>query len=147
METYKKFNLIYKEQIKKKKSTFPVVQKFIEIMIKHRINKIFKIIGAAAAAANLLWEFKIADKKEASEIKSKKGKVSLVKFIANCIFSLSSLNPGAIIFTNPGMKISIRMVVTNRKKTNKYLVKTSFLKENNKHKKIEPFVPHHWINT
>mgnify|MGYP001166572835 FL=1 len=28
-----------KKQIKKKKSTFPVVQKFIEIMIKHRINK------------------------------------------------------------------------------------------------------------
>ena len=64
-------------------------------------------------------EFKIADKKEARQIKSKKGKVSLVKFIANCIFSLSSLKPGAIIFTNPGMKISIKMVVNKRKKTNK----------------------------
>ena len=42
-------------------------------VIKHNINKIFKIIGAAAAAANLLWEFNIADKKDARQINSKKG--------------------------------------------------------------------------
>ena len=39
---------------------------------------IFKIIGAAAAAANLLLEFKIPEKKEANVTKSKKGKVILV---------------------------------------------------------------------
>ena len=65
----------------------------------------FKIIGAADAAANLLWEFKIAAKKEAMLMKNKKGKVILVRFIAIFIFSKSPAKPGAIIDTNPGIKI------------------------------------------
>ena len=44
-------------------------------------------MGAAEAAANLLCEFKIAEKNEAKEIKNKKGNVILVKFVANSIFS------------------------------------------------------------
>ena len=56
-----------------------------KIILKHRyiihceknndpINITFNIIGAAAAAANLLYEFSIAPKKEAKHIKNKKGK-------------------------------------------------------------------------
>ena len=56
----------------------------------------FKIIGDADAIANLLWEFKIAEKKDAKLINSKKGKVILVKVIANSIFWKSSSKPGAI---------------------------------------------------
>ena len=44
------------------------------------------MIGAADAAANLLWEFKIAEKKEAKQTNIKKGNVILVKEIANSIF-------------------------------------------------------------
>ena len=80
----------------------------------------FNIIGAAAAAANLLWEFKIAEKKDAKQIKNKKGKVILVKFIATSIFSKSPTNPGAIIETNTGMKIST-MIVKNNNPKNKRL--------------------------
>ena len=76
----------------------------------------FKIIGAAAAAANLLCEFKIAEKKDAKQIKNKKGKVILVKFIATVIFSKSPTNPGAIIETNVGIKISIIIVKNNKPK-------------------------------
>jgi hypothetical protein len=50
----------------------------------------FKIMGAAEATANLLWEFKIAAKNEARLIKNKKGKVIRVKFIANSIFFRSA---------------------------------------------------------
>ena len=35
------------------------------------IKIIFNIIGAAAAAANLLYEFNMAEKKEAKQIKKK----------------------------------------------------------------------------
>ena len=56
----------------------------------------FKIIGAAAAAANLLWEFNIDDKKEDKLMKIKKGKVILVKKIVRSSFSEFSLKPGAI---------------------------------------------------
>ncbi len=65
----------------------------------------FKIIGDAEAAANLLCEFKIAEKKEAKLTKNKNGKVIRVKFIAKSIFSKSLTNPGAIIETNTGIKI------------------------------------------
>ena len=51
----------------------------------------FKIIGAAAAAANLLCEFRIAEKKDAKQMKNKKGKVILVKFTATVIFSKSPI--------------------------------------------------------
>ena len=47
----------------------------------------FSMIGAADAIANLLWEFKKKEKNEAKLINNKKGKVILVKVIANCIFS------------------------------------------------------------
>ena len=77
------------------------------------------MIGAAAAAANLLCEFKIAEKNEAKQIKNKKGKVILVKLIANSIFSKSPTNPGAIIDTNAGMKISIIIVKNNSPKKRK----------------------------
>ena len=70
----------------------------------------FKIIGAAAAAANLLCEFRIAEKNDAKQIKNKKGKVILVKFIAIVIFSKSPTNPGAITETNEGIKISTIIV-------------------------------------
>ena len=69
-----------------------------------------------AAAANLLCEFKIAEKNEAKQIKNKKGKVILVKLIASSIFSKSPTNPGAIIETNAGMKISIIIVKNNNPK-------------------------------
>ena len=64
----------------------------------------FRIIGAAAAAANLLCEFRIAEKNDAKQIKNKKGNVILVKFVANSIFSKSPTNPGAIIETNAGLE-------------------------------------------
>jgi hypothetical protein len=76
----------------------------------------FRIIGAAAAAANLLCEFKIAEKNDAKQIKNKKGKVILVKFIAIVIFSKLPTNPGAIIDTNAGIKISIIIVRNNNPK-------------------------------
>ncbi len=40
--------------------------------INTNIKTIFNIIGAAAATANLLWEFKIAEKNDAKQIKNKK---------------------------------------------------------------------------
>ena len=67
----------------------------------------FKIIGDAEAAANLLCEFKIAEKKEAKLTKSKNGNVILVKLIVVSSLSTLSLNPGAIKNTNPGINISI----------------------------------------
>jgi hypothetical protein len=76
----------------------------------------FKIIGAADAAANLLCEFKIAEKKDAKLIKNKNGKVILVKFIAISILSTSSTNPGAIIDTKEGIKISTIRTKKNRPK-------------------------------
>ena len=56
----------------------------------------FKIIGAAEATANLLCEFKIAEKNDAKLIKNKKGNVILVKLINNSIFWISPVKPGAI---------------------------------------------------
>ena len=46
---------------------------------KINIKKIFNMIGAAAAIANLLWEFKIAEKKEATLMNNRNGKVNLVR--------------------------------------------------------------------
>ena len=69
------------------------------------IKMIFKMIGAADAAANLLWEFSIAAKNDAIHINSKKGKVILVRDIAKFILLVSSTKPGAIIDTNAGIKI------------------------------------------
>jgi len=44
-------------------------------------------MGAAAAAANLLYEFSIAPKKEAKHIKNKNGKVILLKSTESFNFS------------------------------------------------------------
>ena len=51
------------------------------------INNIFKIIGAADAIANLLWELRIALKKEDKLTKKRNGKVILVKTIVASSFS------------------------------------------------------------
>ena len=88
------------------------------------INTKFKIIGAADAAANLLWEFSIAEKKEDKLTNNKKGKVILVKSIASLIFSLSSTNPGAIKPTTTGIKISAIKTNVNKLTNNK--LKISF---------------------
>ena len=57
----------------------------------------FNIIGAAAAAANLLLELRIAEKKEDRLTNNKNGKVILVNSIANSNLISFSINPGAII--------------------------------------------------
>ena len=79
----------------------------------------FKIIGAAEAIANLLWEFKIAEKKDAKLINNKKGNVILVKVTANSIFCESPSNPGAIRNTNNGINISIISTKKNNAKTSR----------------------------
>ena len=78
------------------------------------IKTTFRIIGAAAAAANLLCEFKIAEKKDARLIKNKKGNVILVRSIAIFNFSKSLENPDAIILIKAGMNISIIKIVKNK---------------------------------
>ena len=87
------------------------------------IKTIFNTIGAAEAAANLLCEFKIAPKKEDKLTNNKKGKVILVKVVANSNFLISSTKPGAINPTKIGMKISIMRTKKNKTKNNK--LKTS----------------------
>ena len=44
-------------------------------------------MGAAAAAANLLYELSIAEKNDAKDTKNKNGKVILLKFVASFNFS------------------------------------------------------------
>ena len=61
-------------------------------------------------------ELRIAEKNDAKQIKNKNGNVILVKFIANSIFSKSPTNPGAIIETNAGIKISIIIIKNNNPK-------------------------------
>ena len=76
-------------------------------------------MGAAEAAANLLCEFKIAEKKDAIQINIRNGKVILVKEIARSILFVSSINPGAIKLTKIGIKISIIRTKNNKPKNNK----------------------------
>ena len=71
------------------------------------INSIFRTIGAAAATANLLCEFNMAEKKEAKLTNNKKGKVILVREIVKSSLSESAENPGAIMKTKDGINISI----------------------------------------
>ena len=66
---------------------------------KLKIKTMFKIIGAAAAAANLLLEFKIPEKKEERLTNSKKGNVILVNSTVKLNFSVFSKKPGAITYT------------------------------------------------
>ena len=83
------------------------------------IKKIFKITGVAAATANLLCEFNIAEKKDDRLIKSKKGKVILVRLIAKFILSSLPWNPGAIRNTKAGINISIIRTKKNKPIINK----------------------------
>ena len=64
----------------------------IKILI---IKTILRIIGAAAAAANLLFEFKIPEKKEDKLTNNKNGKVILVNSTANLNLTSSTTKPGA----------------------------------------------------
>ena len=79
----------------------------------------FKIIGAADATANLLCEFRIAEKNDAKLIKNKKGKVILVKEITISIFELSPTKPGAIKNIKMGIKISTIKTIKNKIMINK----------------------------
>ena len=56
----------------------------------------FKIIGAAEATANLLFEFRIPEKNEDKLTNNKKGKVIRVNSTARLNFNSSAINPGAI---------------------------------------------------
>tara|TARA_B100001564_G_C20276643_1_gene506109 strand:- start:3 stop:185 length:183 start_codon:yes stop_codon:yes gene_type:complete len=56
----------------------------------------FRTIGAAAAAANLLLELRIPEKKDEMLTKNKKGNVILVNSTAKLNFSLPYEKPGAI---------------------------------------------------
>ena len=80
---------------------------------------IFRIIGAAEAAANLLCEFKIAEKKDAKLINSIKGKVIFVNWVAKANFSGLDLKPGAIKETKKGINNSIISTNPNRKIVNR----------------------------
>ena len=55
------------------------------------------MIGAAAAAANLLLEFRTPAKKDDKLTNNKNGKVILVNSTAKSNFIWSSIKPGAII--------------------------------------------------
>ena len=72
------------------------------------------MIGAAAAAANLLLEFNIPEKKEANVTNNKNGKVILVNSIAKLNFSKLFLNPGAIKLTKNGINISANKTKINK---------------------------------
>ena len=73
---------------------------------------IFNIIGAPDAAANLLWEFKIAAKNDAKQINNKKGNVMRVKVIAISILLISPTKPGAIKDTNAGINICTNIFIS-----------------------------------
>ncbi len=88
---------------------------------------IFKIIGVADAAANLLWEFNIAEKNDDKLTNSKNGNVIRVRLIAICNFSESSVKPGAINETNNGIKISI--IKTIKSSDKKSILKILFANE------------------
>ena len=90
------------------------------------MKTIFNIIGAAEAAANLLCEFKIAEKKDAKLINKIKGNVILVKSVAKINFSGSILKPGAISETNKGINNSTRITRPRSEKVSK--LKTLFAK-------------------
>ena len=67
----------------------------------------FKMIGAAAGAANFPREFKMPDWKETMEINSRNGKVIRERVVVSSSFPGSSAKPGASSRTTPGIKISI----------------------------------------
>ena len=59
----------------------------------------FKIIGAAAAAANLLFEFNIPEKKDDKLTNKRNGNVILVSSTARLNLKSSDIKPGAIRYT------------------------------------------------
>ena len=75
---------------------------------------IFRIIGAAAAAANLLLEFKIPEKKEDKLTNNKKGNVILVSSTARLNLISSTKKPGAMRYTKKGVKISARVIIISK---------------------------------
>ena len=79
----------------------------------------FKIIGAAAAAANLLFALSIPEKKDDMLTNNKKGKVILENSIAKLYFRLFSTNPGAIRKITYGVNISTIKIIANRVTINK----------------------------
>ena len=97
---------------------------FTILIIEIFMPVVIKIIGAAEATANLLWEFNIAEKKDDKLTKNKNGKVILVRLIAISNFSEFSLNPGAINATKYGIKISIIKIIPSN--DNKRILKILF---------------------
>ena len=91
-----------------------------------KIKNMFKTIGAAAATANLPFEFKIAEKKEDKDTNNKKGKVILLRSVASLNFSGSLVKPGEIKKINPPIKISA-IIVSGNSTINKKL-KTELVK-------------------
>ena len=105
-------------------SSYPIILKEpkynnVKIIVK------FKITGVKAIAANLLIVLRKPPIKEDKETNIRNGKVILERRTVSLNFSGLSLNPGAIIFINRGIKISIRITRgSNTKKViDKILVK------------------------
>ena len=78
------------------------------------INTIFKMMGAAEAAANLLFEFKIPEKKDDKLTNNKKGNVILVNSTARLNLISSEIKPGAIIYTRNGVNISAIVTINSK---------------------------------
>ena len=78
------------------------------------IKTTFKIIGAAAAAANLLLELRIPAKKDDRLTNSKNGNVTLVSSTAKLNLVWSSKKPGAMMYIKYGVKISTIVTINNK---------------------------------
>ena len=87
--------------------------------IRLAIKTTFKIIGAAAAAANLLFELRIPEKKDDKLTNSKKGNVILVDSTAKLNFTSSAMKPGAIKQTKQGVNISAKVTIKIKTKRRK----------------------------
>ena len=87
---------------------------------KDKINKIFNIIGAAAVIKNFPFEFKMAERNDAMDIKNKKGIVILLRSTARSNFPSISLKPGEIRNKNSGVNISITKTIKRIKIINKF---------------------------
>ena len=87
-------------------SSYPIILKEpkynnVKIIVR------FKITGVKAIAANLLIVLRKPPIKEDNDTNIRNGNVILDSKTVRLNFSGLSLNPGAIIFINKGMKISI----------------------------------------
>ena len=83
------------------------------------IRTIFKIIGAADAAANLLCELSIAEKKDAKYTKIKKRKCYSCQRSCEFYPLISPTKPGAIKLTKKGINISASKTKKNKLINNK----------------------------